>query len=506
MTILRLKRGFAAGLLLALAAGCGMNDPDVLFEKGVQAYKSGHHKSAARALERAVSLDPHHAAAQLWCGVALWKSNKDDEALPYFMAASQLDSANPVPLEYAALVHAERGEWLEVGKRLNEAFRRSPDSPRILNAMGVASAMRGNATASRAQLSQALRISPQYAPALYNAAVLSRDALHQQDEARRLFAKYLELAPDGDKADSARASLEALGLPAAPPATVPAPRSGKPASPRAQTHTRASALIQQADAAIKRQAYDEAAIRLQEAVEDDPDSPEALWALAALYDDKAGQPGRAMDAYKSFLRMFSDDSRAEMARTRLNALASRRPSQISPAAPPPHLLEGNELVFQKPEVRKPLEAQAALQRGAQYFARKDMERALFDFKRAVELDDTLPEAYFNLGLVYWCKRDFEHARQLFQNALAKRPQWPDARCMLARVYLQQRLDIKAIEHLNEILKTDPAYADAYYELGSYYRGTPARKKQVRGWFGQYLQLAPKGLYAQQATAWLAANP
>lgn len=504
MTFPRLKKGFLAGLLLALAAGCGTSDPDVLFEKGVRACEGGHYKSAARSLERAVSLDPHHAAAQLWCGVALWKCNKNEEALPYFMAASQLDAANPVPLEYAALIHAGRGEWLEVGKRLNEAFRRMPDSPRILNSMGVASAIRGNAAASRAQLTQALRISPRYAPALFNAAILSRDALHQQEEARRLFAKYLELAPDGDKAEAARAALEGMSPPPAPASGAPAPRSGRAPSPRAET--RASGLIRQAEAAIRRQDYDEAAIRLQEAVEEDPASPEALWGLAALYDGKAAQPARAMEAYKSFLRMFSDDPRSQMARLRLDALAGRRAEQVSPAAPPPHLLQGNELVFQKPEIRKPLEAQAALQRGIRYFTEKDWDRALFDFKRAIELDDAMPEAYFNLGLVYWCRRDFEHARQLFQNALAKRNPWPDARCMLARVYFRQRLDIKAVEHLNEILKTDPAYADAYYELGSYYRGTPSRKGQVRGWYGQYLQLAPKGPYAQQATAWLAANP
>jgi Tfp pilus assembly protein PilF len=78
--------------------------------------------------------------------------------------------------------------------------------------------------------------------------------------------------------------------------------------------------------------------------------------------------------------------------------------------------------------------------------------------------------------------------------------------MLARVYLQQRLGIKAVEHLNEILKTDPGYADAYYELGTYYRETPARKAQVRTWYRRYLQLAPKGQYAPLVSTWLTANP
>ncbi len=498
MNIISMARVFPALLAAALIAGCGSNDPDVLLEQGIRAYGSGRYRTAARALEKAVRLEPRHAAAQLWCGVALWKSGHDDRAIMHFMTAAQLEPSNPLPLEYAAFVQAERGEWLEVAKRLNEAFRRMPDSPRILNAMGVASLMRGNPSASHAQLAQALRVSPQYAPVFFNEAILARDALKSPDEARRLFERYLELAPDGDKAESARKALEALS-PSPPPApTAPSRRTGE---------ARAAELMKQAHAAVQRKDHDEAAVRLLDAVEAAPGSPDALWELARLYDVNTAQPSRATETYRAFIRGFSDDPRAAEARLRVNALAGRRiESPATPASPPPGSLGGGELVFRKPEIRNPQEAKAALQRGAQYYQKQDWDRALFDFKRAVEADDSMPEGYFNLGLVYWCQRDFEHARQMFQNALSKKPGWSDARCMLARVYLQQKLGIKAVEHLNEILKTDPSYADAYYELGNYHRGSSSRKKQVRAWYTHYLQLAPHGQFAPQVSAWLTANP
>jgi tetratricopeptide (TPR) repeat protein len=478
-----------------LATGCGSRDPDRLLEEGVRAYAGGHYRSAARSLEKAVKLEPNHAMAQLWCGAAWLKADRPDEALPHFLTAARLDPANPLPLEYAAVVEVRNGNWAEAGKRINEAFRRMPDSPRILNAMGVASAMRGSPGPARAQLNQALRLSNQYAPAFFNEAILSRDAMGQPEEARRFFRRYLELAPDGEKADAARAAMEALGAPPAAPAS-PAPRAD----------SRTEGRMSLAKAAIQRRDYAEAVSRLQEAVEAAPGWPDPLWELARVQDVLAGRPEQALDAYRTFIRDFPEDARSMQARLRINALAGRRLEPASPSAPPPDLAADRELVFHKPEIRNSREALLSLQRGSRYYQAQDWTRALFDFKRAIEMDDTLPEAYYNLGLVYWRLGDYEHARQLFQNALARRSNWPDARCMLARVYVQQRLGLKAVEHLNEILKVNPTYAAAYYELGNCYRATPARRSQVRTWYGRYLELAPKGAYAPQASAWLAANP
>ncbi len=500
---MRFSRWTTVSLLaaLGLCLGCGSRDPDRLLERGVRAYEGGRYRTAARAFARAVQLEPRNPAAQLWCGAALWKTGSGNRALPHFLTAATLDPANPLPLEYAALIYARQGEWMEAAKRLNEAFRRMPDSPRILNAMGVASHMRGSPLAARAQLAQALRVSPQYAPALFNAAVLYRDGLNMPADARLLFRRYLELAPDDERGEEARKALEAMEPGSSSPPAAPDASRGS-----TRSAARSADLMRQARAAIQRRDFDEAVIRYQEAAEAAPGSPDPLWELARLCDGKAAQPSRALEHYRSFLRGFSDDSRAAEARVRVNALASRRTDRAPSPAAPPSKAEGDELSFRKPETRNRAEALKAVQRGAQYYGRRDWDRAQFDFKRAIELDDTLPEAYFNLGLVYWMRQDYGHARQLFQNALAKKSDWPDARCMLARVYLKQQLGMKAVEHFNEILKIAPGYADAYYELGAYHSGSAARKAQVRLWYKRYLQLAPTGVHASQVSAWLAANP
>jgi len=490
-----------APLLALAAAGCGSRDPDLLMERGVRAYTAGRYKAAARALSRAVRIEPRHPMAQLWCGVAHWKAGQAKRAAVHFMAAAAMDPDNPLPLEYAALAYAGEGEWLEAGKRLNEAFRLAPDSPRVLNAMGVASAMRDSPSASSAQLAQALRLSPHYPPALYNAAVLARDWMGRPAEARRLFQRYLDLAPDGERAEEARKALNALE-PATGPASAPAP--ARNAAWRGGGD-RAADLVRQAQTAVRRRDYDEAAARYREAAAAAPADPEPRWALARLLEEKTPQAAEALESYRAFLRDFADDPRAETARARINDLAARQPSRVSPAAPPPRALAG-ELDFRKPEIRNRDAAFQAIRRGAQYHVQQDWDRALFYFKRAIELDDRLPEAYWNLGLVYWHLRDDEHARPLFQAALARRSDWPEARIMLARVYRRQKLAIKAVEHLREIVKTTPDYADAYYELGSLFRGEAAARDQARGWFARYLQLAPGGAHAFEVNAWLAANP
>ena len=134
-------------LALGLCLGCGSRDPDVLLEQGIRSCEAGRYRAAARTLAKAAQLEPRHAAARLWCGVAYWKAGSGARALPHFMAAAELDPANPLPLEYAALIHARQGEWPEAAKRLNAAYRRMPDSPRILVATAVHAA-RASASAS----------------------------------------------------------------------------------------------------------------------------------------------------------------------------------------------------------------------------------------------------------------------------------------------------------------------------------------------------------------------
>ena len=87
-----------APLLALAAAGCGSRDPDLLMERGVRAYTAGRYKAAARALSRAVRIEPRHPMAQLWCGVAHWKAGQAKRAAVHFMAAAAMDPDNPLPL------------------------------------------------------------------------------------------------------------------------------------------------------------------------------------------------------------------------------------------------------------------------------------------------------------------------------------------------------------------------------------------------------------------------
>jgi tetratricopeptide (TPR) repeat protein len=502
---MRLRRAvgrFLPALLLGIgllgAGGCGSRDPGILREQGARAYRAGRYEVAVRAFERAAERDPGHGEGWMWLGLALGKVGKTEAALRAFYEAAARLPNDPRPLEHAARVLGRAGRWREARVALNQALQRAgTPAPALLNAIGVAAAMDGRIETARAQFAAC----GHYPPALYNAAILARDWARDRVEARRLFEAYLQASPEGERAEEARRAIERLG------------NAGRTAAPSASDSSpptpplRAAEMMRQARTALQRRNYEEAAQRFREAADADPRNAEAVWELAQVWDRRLQNPERAMENYRRFLRDFPDDGRAAEARRRLNELSARpSPPRPLPETPPPDTLTASELVFRKPEKRQPDAARAALLRGNEYLARADYDRAIFDYRRAIELDDTLDAAYFNLGLVYWQQKKDALARALFQKALAARPDWPEARYMLALVYQREGLWIKAEEHLRALTQSRPPFADAFAALALHHAQSPAHRAQTRAWFEQYLKLEPNGRYAATARAWLAANP
>lgn len=54
--------------------------------------------------------------------------------------------------------------------------------------------------------------------------------------------------------------------------------------------------------------------------------------------------------------------------------------------------------------------------GILYFKQGDTDKAEVLFRRAVTIDSTYSQAFFNLGMVYWSKKDYQHAKDFWQTA------------------------------------------------------------------------------------------
>jgi predicted Zn-dependent protease len=82
----------------------------------------------------------------------------------------------------------------------------------------------GEIDRARAELERVIADAPDQPDAYYLLGVVLRDELGDRAGAARRFARYLELAPDGDRADEVQQSLAALREPVAPvfPAAPPA--------------------------------------------------------------------------------------------------------------------------------------------------------------------------------------------------------------------------------------------------------------------------------------------
>lgn len=102
------------------------------------------------------------------------------------------------------------------------------------------------------------------------------------------------------------------------------------------------------------------------------------------------------------------------------------------------------LAFQvTPELRQHVEAGLAAKRSG------DLDGAIREFQRVVDLAPTLAAAHVNLGAVYCDKRDYAHAIAPLRKAVELNADLPGAHAMLGTALLAQGFAAAAIPHLEK---------------------------------------------------------
>jgi tetratricopeptide (TPR) repeat protein len=107
-----------------------------------------------------------------------------------------------------------------------------------------------------------------------------------------------------------------------------------------------------------------------------------------------------------------------------------------------------------------------------------VEEALSRFEQALETAPENPEVIEAVGRALLNLGRLEEAEASFLHALELDPEWVAPRMGLAMVALSRDEPFKIVHHLERATEMDPAYPDAYVELGRYYgfMGEPALAK------------------------------
>ena len=496
---------------LVLLPGCRRDSGAAGLQAGLDALSRGEYEAAVTHLRAAAKRRPDSASAYCNLGIAYWKLGQMEPAISALTVASDLIGTDPTPLELLAQVYADMGQWGEaraVLKRLSDGM---PDAPRILTWQATIEYRAGEDEAARALLEKTLDVNPNYSPALYNMAILHRDLPGGKAVAEEYFKRYLTVADNEAHAQQARDFLTAGEPPAEeppaaavePPAPVavelapavePAPSGPAPPSP-APSPTKA--LLTQAADALKAEAIDKALVLLNRAVAADPDSADALWALAQLYDKQLNYAGKAENTYRLFTQRFPDDPRA----ARKRPVAGTPPATVVavPGRRPAPAPVGGKLE-EKRKTDK-VAAQEAWQKALQAHAVKDYDEAVKQYRAALELDPVISNAAFNLGLVYRQQVKLDLAADAFEQALAAKPNTPKAHYMLAVIYRETNDKKKAIEQARKAVELQPDYGRAHLILGLLYRDT-LQYDWAREHFRSAVVHAPDRETAKKARTWL----
>ncbi|MBM4157027.1 MAG: tetratricopeptide repeat protein [Lentisphaerae bacterium] len=303
----------------------------------------------------------------------------------------------------------------------------------------------------------------------------------------------------------------------------------------------ADAHLALAGALIADDDHDAAVLSLRKVLQIRREDPEARWTLAALYDTALGLKADAAREYREFVNLFPQDPRAVKAGERLRALqpaatvtAAPPPAAAVAAAPPPQpapapavtsappaapataapsgpppvlpVSAGRRIEFRVSAQRDIQGATTAFNRGYGYHRRGDLDRAIYDYLRAVEMDSRYVLAFYNLGDVYRQRGDLDLARDAYSRALEISPEDGAIRYNLALVLDLLGETLPAQQQLRFILARQPDHAAAHYMLGLIYtrdiRSAPVAKAHLQ----KFVELQPSDPKAAGVRQWLAEHP
>lgn len=124
---------------------------------------------------------------------------------------------------------------------------------------------------------------------------------------------------------------------------------------------------------------------------------------------------------------------------------------------------------------------------------KDYEKCFEETNRALKIDEMLPRAYFIKGMAYREMGDTAKAVKNLQIAVEKDQQYFDAYMQLGLIFSTKHNPLAA-DYFRNALNVNPKSIEAYYGLGMYYQSVGEFNKAIES-YSSILKIDPKYKYA-----------
>ena len=176
----------------------------------------------------------------------------------------------------------------------------------------------------------------------------------------------------------------------------------------------------------------------------------------AVIDQNAGQTQQAIKVYEQILTSYPDDASA---RARLAEIYRE-------AGDPDRAIE----MAKQALVRDPKTAAAYKVMMLANVDKHQLTMAKLVALRAMKLDDNDPELYHTMGLIFVEEKDPEKAIAQFKKAIEVRPDYLPSHVVLAKLAIQKEDWEDAEQHLRKLLQADGHNAGLHIDLGVAYKG------------------------------------
>src|SRR5262249_11183036 len=110
------------------------------------------------------------------------------------------------------------------------------------------------------------------------------------------------------------------------------------------------------------------------------------------------------------------------------------------------------------------QAQATHKLARELYAKKDLDGAIAQFRKAIERDPTFAPAYSGLGVALRDKKDLKGAIAQFRKAIELDPRYAPAHSNLGLALRETRDLNGAIAQFRKAIELDPRFAPGHYNL------------------------------------------
>lgn len=188
--------------------------------------------------------------------------------------------------------------------------------------------------------------------------------------------------------------------------------------------------------------------------------------LIAVNYYNAKDYSKAMEYLDTILAVEPDDLKAKTLRNKILPLPGgiRKPEDCSDTS-----LEQSSDASSAPAENIVCSSDYYNSKGQEFYIKKEFDKAIKCFYKAISADNKNAQAYNNLGMVYLLKRNASAAVSFFKKASVIDKNFTQPLVNMAMLYKQTGKDKKQLYYLNAAIKVNPKDFMAYYCLGDYYR-------------------------------------